>query len=496
MPLLPHFLFPCRIGAVLATVLAASTSCHAETTAPGPVGSTHRIEIDFAQATGTLRPLQGMNNGPWVEHFTLDLSPYFRDLQVPYVRLHVPNWPGTDCVHIQTIFRDMNADPDDPASYDFELTDQYIGAVVAAGAKPIYNIGLGVDSNVWNESKTGEYRKGKSNIPPTDVRKFARVCANIARHYNQGWANGFHHNIEHWEIWNEPNLKSFWLGTQEQYVELYAAVATALKEVDPALKVGGPGFSGGTDKDAFAWLEQFLAMCRQRNLPLDFCSWHCYGSEHAEPMRQAGEVRRLLVKYGYPRAENHLTEWSPCFQPMKDWFHDPVAMGRHFARTGSAEGGAFNVSFLAFLQDSPVDVAAFFIGDTVGWGFVDRYGAPKKTFHAFKAFRRLLDTPVRVSATGSNLEQGFAVLAGLASDKSRANVLISNYRADFKVYEIHVRNLPWSRETVVTRVMVDQAHDLEAVATDRFASGGTLVISAPGAASSVCLLELAPPSAK
>ena len=496
MPHLHLLPFPSRNRAFLATILATGALFHAEAAEPAPIGRTHRIEIDFSQQIGAIRPLQGMNCGPWVEHFTLDLSGYFRELQVPYVRVHCPNWPGTDCVHIQYIFRNMDTDPDDPANYDFDLTDRYIAAIVAAGAKPIYNIGLGVDSDLWNESNTGEYRKAKSNIPPADFRKFARICANIARHYNQGWADGFHYSIKYWEIWNEPNLKSFWLGTQEQYVDLYAAVATALKGGDPALKVGGPGFSGGSGKDAFDWLEQFLVRCQQRNLPLDFCSWHCYGSEHAEPMRQASEVQRLLLKHGFPKAENHLNEWSPCFAPMKDWFHNPVAMRNHFARTGSSEGGAFNLSFLAFLQDSPVDVAAFYSGDTLGWGFVDRYGAPKTTFFAFKAFRRLLDTPLRVNAQGSDVEQGFAVLAGLAPDKSRANILISNYHANYTTYEFYVRGLPWSEETVVARQVVDQAHELDAVATERFSGGNTLIITAPGAASSVYLLELMPSAAK
>jgi hypothetical protein len=452
----------------------------------------NRIDVDFSEIIGTIRPFQGVNCGPSTEHFTLDLSEYFRELRIPYVRLIAPNWPGTDCVHIQYIFRNMEADPDDPANYDFELTDRYIATVVAVGAKPIYNLGLGVDSDLWNEHKTGEYRRARSNVPPADFQKFARICANVVRHYNQGWANGFHYGIEYWEVWNEPSLKSFWLGSQEQYFDLYSIVATELKKVDPAVKVGGPGHVGGTGPQAFDWLEQFLAMCQRRKLPLDFCSWHSYGSEHAEPMRQAGEVKRLLLKYGFPNAENHLNEWSPCFTPMNDWFHDPVAMRNQYARIGGGEGGAFNVSFLIFLQDSPVDVAAFYSGDTLGWGFVDRYGAPKTTFFAFKAFCRLLDTSIRVKAQGSDLEQGFAVLAGLAPDKSRASILVSNYRASYPTYEICVRGLPWSQGTVVTRQVVDQGHELDTVATDRFSAGDTLAFSVPGAASSVYLLELAP----
>ena len=58
------------------------------------------------------------------------------------------------------------------------------------------------------------------------------------RHYNEGWADGYHWNIEHWEIWNEPDLdrdpkdafnKRCWSGTVEQFAELYTVAARHLK---------------------------------------------------------------------------------------------------------------------------------------------------------------------------------------------------------------------------------------------------------------------------
>lgn len=58
------------------------------------------IEVDFSQTVGKLRRLHGVNCGPMAENFTLDLSPYFRKLRTPDVRLCAPHWPGTDCVEI------------------------------------------------------------------------------------------------------------------------------------------------------------------------------------------------------------------------------------------------------------------------------------------------------------------------------------------------------------------------------------------------------------
>ena len=84
--------------------------------------------------------------------------------------------------------------------------------------------------------------------PPSDMDKFAEVAGHVALHYNNGWANGFHFNIRYWEVWNEADLQPFWRdGTAEQYHELYAKTAQALKSHDASLKVGGPAIATHSD---------------------------------------------------------------------------------------------------------------------------------------------------------------------------------------------------------------------------------------------------------
>jgi hypothetical protein len=196
---------------------------------------------------------------------------------------------------------------------------------------------------------------------------------NIVRHYNEGWANGFHHNIRYWEIWNEPDATNFWSGTLEHYVDLYGTVATALKRHDPSLKVGGPAISHD-----FKFLERFLTLCRQRNLALDFCSWHCYTERPDTVLKNEGSAATAR-KHGLPNRES-LNEWSPCPRPFQDMRRDPFIAREFFERTGSSEGGAFDASVLCFLQDSPVTTSTFYAGDTVRWGFIDRMVRPGFVF--------------------------------------------------------------------------------------------------------------------
>ena len=71
------------------------------------------------------------------------------------------------------------------------------------------------------------------------------------------------------EVWNEPNLKSFWTGSQSDYFRLYQHTAEAIKAVDERLKVGGPATANN------AWVADFLELLRRQQRP---CRFHQHPS--------------------------------------------------------------------------------------------------------------------------------------------------------------------------------------------------------------------------
>jgi xylan 1,4-beta-xylosidase len=75
------------------------------------------------------------------------------------------------------------------------------------------------------------------------------------------------------EVWNEPNIFVFFKGKQKDYFHLYEITARAIKEVEPAIQVGGPSTALG------AWLPEFIKFTREKNVPLDFISTHYYPGE-------------------------------------------------------------------------------------------------------------------------------------------------------------------------------------------------------------------------
>ncbi|MEI6168612.1 MAG: hypothetical protein WCS52_15620 [bacterium] len=353
------------------------------------------IVVDFDKTAGSIKPLQGMGNGPRHMCTLWDLSDYYRELAVPHVRLHDQDWPNSRVIDVAQIFPDENADPEDPAHYDFERTDVYIQSIMDVGAKIIWRLGANIEHT----------QKKYYAHPPRDYTKWAKMCLGIIRHYNQGWANGFHFNIQYWEIWNEPDLGPTWdqdcsggmtwSGTFKQYADLYVTVAQAIHAFDPALKVGG--YAAAFPRSEL--VPKFLAYCRKHKAPLDFFSWHTYSNDPQVVAENARHVRTQLDQHGYAKTESHLNEWNLKHEGFFEKGFEAVKR-EHFERYKSEEGASFVASVLSLLQDASVDVANYY--DTQPWspwcGLFDIYGVPQKTFHAFKAFRQLLDYPDRVHA--------------------------------------------------------------------------------------------------
>lgn len=450
-------------------------------------GNAAELHVDCAKVTGRIRPLHGGNCGPLQEGGLIDLSAYFRQIAIPHTRLHDCHWPAPNIVDIHAVFPDFKADPSDPQSYDFRRTDEYVKAVIDTGSKVIYRLGESI-----------EHTKTKYRVhPPADYDKWAAVCVGIIRHYNEGWADGFRHDIRYWEVWNEPeNRPAMWTGTDEDYFRLYETAAKAIKTRFPHVNVGGPSL-GATGKlvdgrfEPAPFMAQFLRRCRDRSLPLGFFSWHLYSDDPAEYIARAKGVRRVLDDYGFGAAELHLNEWN--YLPDRDW--GPVMLegqGKRretfYARMGGMEGAAFSAAVLINLQDTPVDVANYFMSDNQPFGLFTQHGVPKKTFYAFKAFSMMLGTPVRVQGTGGDGRR-LAVCAGMNEQKTELRVLVSNFSATDRAITLKVSHLPWQGASACDLWTLNAESDLEKRPAQLTDSAIELMLPAP----SVCLVSLRKP---
>ena len=453
---------------------AISVACLALLCMAFPVSGGTELTVDFSRTNGTIRPLHGVNLGPICYRGMVDLSAYHRELGPPLTRLHDVVWVNYDAVDISTIFRDFSNDPGQAGSYEFAATDDYLAGIVAVGSPILYRLGESI------EHTPRKYRVH----PPKDFAKWAEICCGIIRHYNEGWAGGFRHNIQYWEIWNEPeNQPAMWTGTDDQYFQLYEVTAKTIKARWPDLKVGGPslGYTGDFDGDRFklgSFMLRFLRHCRDRQVPLDFFSWHRYARDPSDYARRARALRQVLDEHGFNRTESHFNEWN--YLPNEDWrpmMKEGQGMMREqwSAEMRGPRGAAFAAWALMSLQDAPVDMANFYTAEIQMFGMFNFNGVPQKNFYAFKAFRALLDTPQRVWTPPCKAGQ-MAVCAGLDSSRSRAAILLSNFDTTNSVPELVIRGLPWVPPARFELLLVDADRNLELVRHGAVGADGRLLL--------------------
>ena len=367
------------------------------------------LKVNFSEVTGRIKPMHAVNNGPSCEVGDAYLgwgkrNPNVRNgnlaeytaAGIPYARTHDASFSakyGLDhTVDVANIFRDFDADPYDPASYDFACTDHYMDMIEAAGTKIFYRLGHRIEHEI----------KKYGTLPPKDFKKWAVICEHIIRHYNEGWANGSHRNIEYWEVWSEPDLdpddaqnKRTWGGTKLQFFEFFNVAAGHLKECFPNLKIGGPALACG-----LAWAEDFLA---QLKVPIDFFSWHVYSDTLDKSIRRGENVRKLLDKYGFTKTESILTEYNY----VRGWQGEDLIYSYVMIKT--EKGAAFNLANMCAFQAIPVDMIMYYDARPCIWnGLFDFAKLGKNTttaYYSFVAFNELykLGTEVKTVSESEDI---------------------------------------------------------------------------------------------
>jgi hypothetical protein len=140
-------------------------------------------------------------------------------------------------------------------------------------------------------------------------------------------------------------------------------------------------------------------------------------------------VRQLLDANGFTSTESHVSEWNLSNN------------NKERGDRNSMENGIFPAAAVIYLQDSAVDRALYYRGDSTGRVFGSK-GEYLKPAYSFKATAMMLDTPQRLSAaTGS---PGPIVLAGRSADGRKVQILLCNFKND-RPYALAVDNLPWGK---------------------------------------------------
>ncbi len=417
------------------------------------------VKVDLNRQIGKIKPMHAVNNGP-VYKFAADQRitniDYFREAGIPYARTHDASisysYGGDHTVDITAVFPNFDADPYDPTSYDFTLTDEYMQVIKYAGVEPFYRLG----------QKIEHWKKKYGILPPADFKKWAVICEHIIKHLNYGWADGYEMNIKYWEIWNEADLdpddsenKRTWGGTKAEFFELYHITATHLKEKFPELKIGGPALSGN-----MVWAEEFLA---QLKAPLDFFSWHRYKADPKLMADRMYETRALLDKYGFTEAESILNEWNY----VTGWFDDEWIYSLKSEK--NMKGAAFTAAVMCEGQKAPLDMLMYYDARPCamnGLFNTDIISEPLKGYYPFKAFGELYRLGTEIYSEGKG---DMRICA--AENGDSAAVMVTRFTVDTKTpvdskkVKIEING---GKGVLAEFYLLDEDHDLELVREEIF----------------------------
>lgn len=379
------------------------------------------INIERDRASGIVRPLHGMNLGAPITNASIsdDVSKSLSRLEVPLTRMHdcpLDN-PAMRLVDIPLIFPLFHLDASEPENYYFDQTDDYLENCLSSGTKIMYRLGVSIEHS----------RKHYGTNPPKDRRKWAEICAQIIRHYNEGWANGFHWNIEYWEIWNEADteLPQLWDGTWAEFIEFYVETSKILKSKFPHLKIGGPSMAKLGTRDGEA-VREFLQGCREADAPLDFFSWHQYSDKPDKIINSPSQAKALLEEYGYGSAELHLTEWhyhlgwgSGCDKKRQKLLYELMV---------GPDSAAYLAAVLIGWQDTPLTMGHYYTGSTGdgAYALFDTLGIPTCGYYALDYFNRVVQQSQRLLASSSDPDT--YVLA--AGDDAGLLILASSFKSE------------------------------------------------------------------
>jgi hypothetical protein len=400
-----------------------------------------RITVNFNKRVGEIKPMHAVGQPPFSGGFlSFDFShiQYLQDANIPYSRLHDVGgaFGGNRFVDIPNIFRDFDADENDPESYDFAFTDVLLKALKEYGVEPYFRLGVTIE----NQAHIKAYRIH----PPKDYDKWARICEHIVRHYNEGWADGFYYGIKYWEIWNEPEngapgRNQMWTGTAEQFYRLYDVTAKHLKSCfGDSIMVGGYGMSGlyglyyhpekygidvpkrepderyETDTYRIEFFHGFLEYIKEHKSPIDYFSWHSYANLEKTLVIDS-YIYRKLCEYGHGDLEQHLNEWNNA--------HVPTLHGTSYASAANA------AMMLAFAESGHVDMMHYYdakiTASTYGGFFAPLTFEPVSTYYTFYAYGQLYTLKNQVECNITDRPSGLYTLA--ASDGEKKAVMIVNF---------------------------------------------------------------------
>ena len=186
--------------------------------------------------------------------------------------------------------------------YDFAWLDVIVDKLLERGVSPWLSFSYG------NPVYTKDMKVLKKGAQPTTegCNEFGVGFPPVhTKEEREGWKNyvralvrHFRGRVNHYEVWNEPDLLSFWKSgpRAEQYVELVRMTAEPLREEQPDAKLIGGAIAWGMT----AWSLKYLEDCMKAGIHelVDIITYHGYKSiPERHSTQEIAAFKHIVNKY-------------------------------------------------------------------------------------------------------------------------------------------------------------------------------------------------------
>ena len=184
---------------------------------------------------------------------------------------------GFDYIRFHGIFaEDMfiyNADSKGRVSYNWNYVDKLFDFFLNINLKPFVSLGFMPDE-IKSSDETMFWWKANVS-PPKDMKLWTDLVEGFTKHCINRYGID---EVKTWyfEVWNQPEMENiYWMGSREDYFNLYKETVLSIKNISKELKVGGPSINNIAVVEG-SWLDDFLKFIKEEKLPLDHISIHIY----------------------------------------------------------------------------------------------------------------------------------------------------------------------------------------------------------------------------
>jgi xylan 1,4-beta-xylosidase len=376
---------------------------------------------------------------------------------------------GLEYVRFHAIFHDeagfYDEDNDGHPSYNYSYIDQIYDGLLQNHVRPFIELAFMPKKLASDPSALHAFWYKQNVAPPKDWDKWEQLIENFTRHLVERYGID---EVAKWyfEVWNEPNI-DFWAGNPKEatYYDLYDHAARAVKRVSPRLRVGGPSTAQA------AWVDRFLAHCKEKNIPVDFASTHVYGNDKSEDVfgtheniprthmvcRAVKKVHDQIATSPYPHTPLIWSEFNASYM-NEPAVTDTAFMGPWMADTiRQCDGLTDMMSYWTFsdvFEEQGVVKTPFY----GGFGLLAERSIPKASFNDFALLHQLGDSRLEVKSDSA--------LVTRRSDGSLAiavwNLFLPEEAGSPKVVTLHLKGFRTKRPARVTIVDKDHGSPLPA----------------------------------